>query len=203
MSHSSLREGRWSALNEFLSTQKRSAWPFCRHQPGFRYQDNSGLREGIRKMFLACEVVVPMAAFPVTERRTMEDFANRCDGWWIKAYPRRSRNSRCGRSSWILRSLPHGIAVRVAFPAADCPADCQSRLEFLYTPIRQLLNMAEIRFKRTVPLLRQTAATRYEEAIGRERIQGSLVTDFNTAQATINWSYNTFIAALEPKQHRL
>ena len=84
------------------------------------------------------------------------------------------------------------------FPAPEARRIAK-RLEFHYTPKHgSWLNMAGNRVQRTVPLVPQTAAPR-RGALGRE-VQ-ALVTERNTAQATINWRFNTHDA--RTKLHRL
>ena len=85
-----------------------------------------------------------------------------------------------------------------AFPAAEARRIAK-RLEFHYTPKHgSWLNMAEIEFSvLSRSCLRQRLPD--EEALGRE-VQ-ALVTERNTAQATINWRFNTHDA--RTKLHRL
>ena len=103
----------------------------------------------------------------VTQRRTMEDFAHQM------RWPR----------------PPEVEVVRVVLTthhrmAAVRGVDCQTAA---YTPKHgSWLNMAEIEFS---VLSRSCLRQRLRGALGRE-VQ-ALVTERNTAQATINWRFNT------------
>ena len=61
-------------------------------------QDYEYRREGTRNLFLACEPLAGWRHVAVTQRRTMQDFAIRCAGWWMK--PTR-RSQWCGWS-WTI-----------------------------------------------------------------------------------------------------
>ena len=157
-------------------------------------QDYEYRREGTRNLFLACEPQASWRHVAVTQRRTMEDFAQQMRWLVDEAYP------EVEVVRVVLDNLnTHRMAsLYEAFPAAEARRIAK-RLEFHYTPKHgSWLNMAEIEFSvLSRSCLRQRLPD--EEAPGRE-VQ-ALVTERNTAQATINWRFNTHDA--RTKLHRL
>ena len=151
-------------------------------------------REGMRNLFLACEPQAGWRHVVVTQRRTMEDFAQQMRWLVDEAYP------EVEVIRVVLDNLnTHRMAsLYEAFPAAEARRIAK-RLKFHYTPKHgSWLNMAEIEFSvLSRSCLRQRLPD--EEALGRE-VQ-ALVTERNTAQATINWRFNTHDA--RTKLHRL
>ena len=175
-----------------LLAQTRPALP---PRPGIPLrQDYEYRREGTRNLFLACEPQAGWRHVAVTQRRTMEDFAHQMRWLVDEAYP------EVEVVRVVLDNLnTHRMAsLYEAFPAAEARRIAK-RLEFHYTPKHgSWLNMAEIEFSvLSRSCLRQRLPD--EEALGRE-VQ-ALVTERNTAQATINWRFNTHDA--RTKLHRL
>ena len=157
-------------------------------------QDYEYRREGVRNLFLACEPQAGWRHVAVTQRRTMEDFAQQMRWLVDEAYP------EVEVVRVVLDNLnTHRMAsLYQAFPAAEARRIAK-RLEFHYTPKHgSWLNMAEIEFSvLSRSCLRQRLPD--EEALGRE-VQ-ALVAERNTAHATINWRFNTHDA--RTKLHRL
>ena len=175
-----------------LLAQTRPALP---PRPGIPLrQDYEYRREGVRNLFLTCEPQAGWRHVAVTQRRTMEDFAQQMRWLVDEAYP------EVEVVRVVLDNLnTHRMAsLYEAFPAAEARRIAK-RLEFHYTPKHgSWLNMAEIEFSvLSRSCLRQRLPD--EEALGRE-VQ-ALVTERNTAQATINWRFNTHDA--RTKLHRL
>ena len=159
-----------------------------------RYRKLDDRGEGVRNLFLACEPQAGWRHVAVTQRRTMEDFAQQMRWLVDEAYP------EVEVVRVVLNNLnTHRMAsLYEAFPAAEARRIAK-RLEFHYTPKHgSWLNMAEIEFS-VLPrsCLRQRLPD--EEALGRE-VQ-ALVAERNTAHATINWRFNTHDA--RTKLHRL
>ena len=157
-------------------------------------QDYEYRREGVRNLFLACEPLAGWREVAVTERRTMQDFARRMRWLVDEAYPEAEAvrvvldNLNTHRRASLYETFPAEEARRIA-----------RRLEFHYTPKHgSWLNMAEIEFS---VLSRSCLKKRLsgEEALRRE--VDALVTERNTARATINWRFNTRDA--RTKLHRL
>ena len=175
-----------------LLAQTRPALP---PRPGIPLrQDYEYRREGTRNLFLTCEPQAGWRHVAVTQRRTMEDFAQQMRWLVDEAY------LEVEVVRVVLDNLnTHRMAsLYEAFPAAEARRIAK-RLEFHYTPKHgSWLNMAEIEFSvLSRSCLRQRLPD--EEALGRE-VQ-ALVAERNTAQATINWRFNTHDA--RTKLHRL
>ena len=175
-----------------LLAETRPALPA---QPGRpRRQDYEYRREGTRNLFLACEPLAGWRQMAVTERRTMQDFAQQMRWLVDEAYP------EVGVVRVVLDNLnTHRMAsLYETFPAPEARRIAQ-RLEFHYTPKHgSWLNMAEIEFSvLSRCCLRQRLPG--EDALQRE-VQ-ALVTERNAAQAVINWQFNTPDA--RTKLHRL
>ena len=159
-------------------------------------------REGTRNLFLACEPQAGWRHVAVTQRRTMEDFAQQMRWLVDEAYPevdvvRVVLDNPVSSTGQALNT--HRMAsLYEAFPAAEARRIAK-RLKFHYTPKHgSWLNMAEIEFSvLSRSCLRQRLLD--EEALGRE-VQ-ALVTERNAARATINWRFSTQDA--RGKLHRL
>ena len=172
-------------------------------QPGrSRREDYECRREGTGNLFLACEPLAGWRHVAVTGRRTMQDFAHQSRWLVDEAYPEVETvrvvldNLNTHRPASLYETFPAAEARRIA-----------KRLEFHYTPKHgSLLNpvsstgqaMAEIEFS---VLARSCLRRRLpnEDAL-RLEIQ-ALVSERNTAHATINWRFNTQDA--RTKLHRL
>ena len=165
-------------------------------QPGLpQRQDYEYRQEGTRNLFLVCEPLAGWRHVAVTERRTMQDFAQQMRWRVDEAYPeipeipvvRVVLDNPVSSTGQALNT--HRVAsLYETFPAQEARRIAK-RLEFHYTPKHgSWLNMAEIEFSvLSRSCLRQRLPD--EEALGRE-VQ-ALVTECNTAQATINWRFNT------------
>ena len=100
-------------------------------------QDYEYRREGVRNLFLACEPQAGWRHVAVTQRRTMEDFAQQMRWLVDEAYP------EVEVVRVVLDNLnTHRMAsLYEAFPAAEARRIAK-RLEFHYTPKGSWLNMA-------------------------------------------------------------
>ena len=193
---------RWSALTRpstQLLAETRPPLP-PRRRP--LRQDYEYRREGTRNLFLACEPLAGWRHVAVTERRTMQDFAQLSRMRWLvdEAYPEAEvvrvvlDNLNTHRRASLYETFPAEEARRIA-----------RRLEFHYTPKHgSWLNpvsstgqaMAEIEFS----VLSRSCL---KQRLSGEGPWGSrrLVTERNNARATINWRFNTRDA--RTKLHRL
>ena len=175
-----------------LLAETRPALPA---QPGLPLRrDYEYRREGVRNLFLACEPLAGWRQVAVTERRTMQDFAQQMRWLVDEAYPEVEvvrvvlDNLNTHRPASLYETFPAAEARRIA-----------RRLQFHYTPKHgSWLNMAEIEFS---VLSRSCLKQRLpdEETLRRE-VQ-ALVGERNAARATINWRFNTQDAPT--KLHRL
>ena len=147
-------------------------------------QDYEYRREGTRNLFLTCEPLAGWRQVAVTQRRTMQDFAQQMRWLVDEAYPEVPvvrvvlDNLNTHRMASLYETFPASEARRIA-----------RRLEFHYTPKHgSWLNMAEIEFS---VLSRSCMKQRIpsEEALRRE--VHALVKERNAARATINWRFNT------------
>ena len=105
-------------------------------------QDYEYRREGTRNLFLACEPLAGWRQVAVTQRRTMQDFAQQMRWLVDEAYPEVEvvrvvlDNLNTHRPASLYETFPAAEARRIA-----------RRLEFHYTPKHgSWLNMAEIEF---------------------------------------------------------
>ena len=105
-------------------------------------QDYEYRREGTRNLFLACEPLAGWRHVAVTQRRTMQDFAQQMRWLVDEAYPEVPvvrvvlDNLNTHRTASLYETFPAAEARRIA-----------QRLEFHYTPRHgSWLNMAEIEF---------------------------------------------------------
>ena len=115
-------------------------------------QDYEYRREGTRNLFLTCEPMAGWRHVQVTERRTMQDFARQMRWLVDEAYPEVPvvrvvlDNLNTHRTASLYETFPAAEARRVA-----------KRLEFHYTPKRELVEYGGNRVQRAVPLLPQAA----------------------------------------------
>ena len=157
-------------------------------------QDYEYRREGTRNLFLACEPLAGWRQVAVTERRTMQDFAQQMRWLVDEAYPEIPvvrvvlDNLNTHRVASLYETFPAQEARRIA-----------KRLEFHYTPKHgSWLNMAEIEFS---VLVRSCLRQRLPDAESLQREVGASVQERNAAQITINWRFKTQDA--RTKLHRL
>ena len=164
-------------------------------QPGLpQRQDYEYRREGTRNLFLACEPLAGWRHVAVTERRTMQDFAQQMRWLVDEAYPeipvvRVVRdNLNTHRVASLYETFPAQEARRIA-----------KRLEFHYTPKHgSWLDMAEIEFS---VLSRSCLRQRLPDEDALRWEVGASVAQRNAAQITINWRFKTQDA--RTKLHRL
>ena len=146
-------------------------------------EDYEYRREGTRNLFLACEPLAGWRHVSVTERRTIEDFAQQMRWLVDEAYPDVPLvrvvldNLNTHRKASLYQTFPAGEARRIA-----------KRLEFHFTPKHgSWLNMAEIEFSVFSRIcLRQRLPD--EESLRRE--VHALERERNQAKARINWRFN-------------
>ena len=157
-------------------------------------QDYEYRREGTRNLFLACEPLAGWRQVAVTERRTMQDFAQQMRWLVDEAYPEIPvvrvvlDNLNTHRVASLYETFPAQEARRIA-----------KRLEFHYTPKHgSWLNMAEIEFS---VLVRSCLRQRLPDAESLQREVGASVQERNAAQIIINWRFKTQDA--RTKLHRL
>ena len=164
-------------------------------QPGQpRRQDYEYRRAGTRNIFLTCEPLAGWRHVAITERRTMEDFANQMRWLVDEAYP----------DAPVVRVLldnlnTHRMAsLYETFPAAEARRIVR-RLEFHHTPKHaSWLNMAEIEFS---VLTRACLQGRNPDETALQRAINAYEVQRNASKATINWRFNTQDA--RTKLHRL
>ena len=172
-------------------------------QPGHPLrQDYEYRREGTRNLFLACEPLAGWRHVAITERRTMQDFAQQMRWLVDEAYP------EIAVVRVVLDNLNthrDGVAVR-DLPGSRGAADCQTAGVPLHAEARQLAEHslprrrpgAEIEFS---VLSRSCLKQRLpDEPALRREVQAS-VTERNVARATINWRFS--IQDARTKLHRL
>ena len=164
-------------------------------QPGHPLrQDYEYRREGTRNRFLACEPLAGWRHVAITERRTMQDFAQQMRWLVDEAYP------EIPVVRVVLDNLnTHRVAsLYETFPAAEARRIAK-RLEFHYTPKHgSWLNLAEIEFS---VLSRSCLRQRLPDEDALRREVGASVAHRNAAQITINWRFKTPDA--RTKLHRL
>ena len=119
-------------------------------------QDYEYRRQGTRNLFLACEPLAGWRQVAVTERRTMQDFAQQMRWLVDEAYPEVPvvrvvlDNLNTHRTASLYETFPAAEARRIA-----------KGLEFHYTPKHgSWLNMAEIEFSVLSRLLPEAARAR-------------------------------------------
>ena len=157
-------------------------------------QDYEYRREGTRNLFLACEPRAGWCHVAVTERRTIEDFAQQMRWLVDEAYPDIPvvrlvlDNLNTHRPASLYQTFPAAEARRIA-----------KRLEFHYTPKHgSWLNRAEIEFSLfSRSCIRQRIPD--EESLCREI--HALELERNETIARINWRFN--ILDTRAKLHRL
>ena len=126
-------------------------------QPGRpRREDYEYRREGTRNLFLACEPLAGWRQVAVTQRRTMQDFAQQMRWLVDEAYP------EVPVVRVVLDNLnTHRIAsLYETFPASEAPADCPAVGVSLHPQARQLAQYGGNRVQRAVPLLPEAATPR-------------------------------------------
>ena len=164
-------------------------------QPGHPLrQDYEYRREGTRNLFLACEPLAGWRHVAITERRTMQDFAQQMRWLVDEAYP------EVPVVRVVLDNLnTHRVAsLYETFPAAEARRIAK-RLEFHYTPKHgSWLNLAEIEFS---VLSRSCLRQRLPDEDALRREVGASVQERNAARVTINWRFKTQDA--RTKLHRL
>ena len=123
-------------------------------------QDYEYRREGTRNLFLVCEPLAGWRHVAITERRTMQDFAQQMRWLVDEAYPEIPvvRVVRDNLNTHRVASLYE------TFPAAEARRIAK-RLEFHYTPKHgSWLNLAEIEFSVLVRSCTEAAAPRRRRA---------------------------------------
>ena len=175
-----------------LLADARPPIPAAPGQP--RREDYEYRRQGTCNLFLAGEPLAGWRQVAVTERRTMQDFAQQMRWLVDEAYP------EADLVRVVLDNLnTHRIAsLYETFLAAEARRIAK-RLEFHYTPKHgSWLNMAEIEFS---VLSRSCLGQRLpdEETLCRE--VAALVGERNAARIIINWRFTTQHARV--KLHRL
>jgi len=163
--------------------------PGRRERYDYEYQ-----RKGTRNLFMLCEPRAGWRHVAVTERRTMEDFAQQMRWLADTAYPAVEKirvvldNLNTHRPASLYQAFSPGEARRIA-----------RRLEFHYTPKHgSWLNMAEMEFS---VLARRVLRRRIaDEKTLRQQVQG-LELQRNQYRATINWRFSTEDARI--KLHHL
>ena len=138
-------------------------------QPGHPLrQDYEYRREGTRNLFLACEPLAGWRHVAITERRTMQDFAQQMRWLVDEAYP------EVPVVRVVLDNLnTHRVAsLYETFPAAGA-ADCQTAGVPLHAQARQLAEPGRNRVQRTIPFLPEAAAPRRRRAAAGSRGLGA------------------------------
>ena len=157
-------------------------------------QDYEYRREGTRNLFLACEPRAGWRHVAVTQRRTMQDFAQQMRWLVDEAYPEVPvvrvvlDNLNTHRTASLYETFPAAEARRIA-----------RKLEFHYTPKHgSWLNMAEIEFS---VLSRSCLGRRLPDGETLCREVAALVGERNAARSIINWRFS--IQDARVKLHRL
>ena len=165
-----------------LLAQTRPALPAQPGRPA--RQDYEYRREGARNRFLTCEPLAGWRHVAITERRTMQDFAQQMRWLVDEAYP------EVPVVRVVLDNLnTHRVAsLYETFPAAEARRIAK-RLEFHYTPKHgSWLNLAEIEFS---VLSRSCLRQRLPDAESLQREVGASVQERNEARVTVNWRFTT------------
>ena len=156
--------------------------------PDYEYR-----RGGTRNLFLFCEPLAGWRHVAITERRTMQDFAQQMRWLVDVAYPHAT----------VIRVVPDNLnthrmaSLYETFPAAE-PKRIVKCLEFHHTPKHaSWLNMAEIEFS---ALSRACLRSRNPDANALQRAITAYGTQRNTARIPINWRFGTDDAKI--KFHR-
>jgi DDE superfamily endonuclease len=164
-------------------------------RPGYpaRY-DYEYKRNGTRNLFLFCEPQAGWRHVTVTERRTMQDFAQQMKWLVDERYP------EADVIRVVLDNLNiHKVAsLYETFPAAEAHR-LRQKLEFHYTPKHgSWLNMAEIELS---ILARQCLQRRIATEATLKRELAAVEASRNAACTTINWQFTTTAARV--KLHHL
>ena len=126
-------------------------------QPGRpRRQDYEYRREGTHNLFLACEPLVGWGHVAVTQRRTMQDFANQMR-WLV--------DETCPEAEMVRVVLDNLNTHRMAslyetFPAPEVRRDRPTAGVSLHPQARELAEYGGNRVQRAVPLLHDAASPR-------------------------------------------
>ena len=159
-----------------------------------RCEDYEYVRAGTRNLFLTCEPKAGWRHVAITQRRTMQDFAQQMQWLVGEAYP------DVPVISMVLDNLnTHGLAsLYEAFPPVKARRIAR-RLEFHYTPKHgSWLNLAEMEFS---VLARACLRGRNPDAESLEGAVNANVSDLNATAAAVNWSFTARDA--RRKLHRL
>ncbi len=154
-----------------------------------RREDYEYVRCGTRNLFLTCEPKRGWRHVAVTQRHTMQDFAQRMRWLVDEAYP------DVPVVRVVLDNLnTHRVAsLYEAFPAAEARRIAK-RLEFRYTPKHgSWLNMAEMGFS---VLARACLRGRNPDAESLERAVNANVSERNATAAAINWRFTASTRAI-------
>ena len=157
-------------------------------------EDYEYVRAGTRNLFLTCEPRRGWRHVAITQRRTMQDFAQQMRWLVDEAYP----EVPVGRL--VLDNLnTHRMAsLYETFPAPEARRIAQ-RLEFHHTPKHgSWLNMAEIEFS---VLARACLRGRNPDEERLEKAVNACVSERNETAATIDWRFTAKDA--RRKLHRL
>ena len=162
-------------------------------QPGHPLrQDYEYRREGTRNLFLACEPLAGWRHVAITERRTMQDFAQQMRWLVDEAYP------EIAVVRVVLDNLnTHRVAsLYETFPAAEARRIAK-RLEFHYTPKHgSWLNMAEIELG---VLARQCLARRIPDQDALRRESKTWQDQRNQDTMKVDWRFTTADARIKLK----
>ena len=140
-----------TALHGGCRQPRRVGVPFLPAQPGLpQRQDYEYRQEGTRNLFLVCEPLAGWRHVAVTERRTMQDFAQQMRWRVDEAYPEipvvRVVLDNPVSSTGQAQNTHRVASLYETFPAQEARRIAK-RLEFHYTPKHgSWLNMAEIEF---------------------------------------------------------
>jgi DDE superfamily endonuclease len=151
-------------------------------------------RNGTRNLFLFCEPQAGWRHVTVTERRTMQDFAQQMKWLVEERYP------EAEVIRVVLDNLnTHKVAsLYEAFPPAEAHR-LRQKLEFHYTPKHgSWLNMAEIELS---VFARQCLQRRIATEATLKRELAAVEATRNAARTTIHWQFTT--AAARVKLHHL
>ena len=159
-----------------------------------RREDYEYVRAGTRNLFLACEPKAGWRHVAITQRRTMEDFAQQMRWLVDEAYPDvpvvrlALDNLNTHRVASLYKAFPPAEARRIA-----------KRLEFHYTPKHgSWLNMAGMEFS---VLARACLRRRNPDEESLEWAVNANVSQRNAASAPFNWRFTARDA--RRKLHRL
>ena len=175
-----------------LLAETRASLPVKPGRP--RREDYEYVRAGTRNLFLTCEPKAGWRHVAITQRRTMQDFAQQMRWLVDEAYPDVPvirlilDNLNTHRMASLYETFPAPEARRIA-----------RRLEFHHTPKHgSWLNMAEIEFS---VLARACLRGRNGDEDSLEKAVDACVSERNRTAPTINWRFTAKDA--RRKLHRL